>query len=313
MLVCRPTGRADEEPCARTILATLARRAYRRPVAEDGRRDAAVVLQDRTPRRQLRRGYRARARAPAGRPGVSVPHRARSVDRHAWHRLSRQRRRACVAAVVLPLEQHPGRRTAGAGGARPAERSRPCSNSRSGGCSPMPAPSSLVTNFAAQWLHLRNLRRRGSRPGAVSLFRREPAGGVPEGDGALLREHAARGSQRPRSAGADYTFVNERLARHYGIPGIYGSHFRRVRLPDANRGGLLGHGSILTVTSYSNRTSPVVRGKWVLDNILGTPPPPPPPNVPALNERDDQRTGRSRCARRWSSIGRIRCARAVTG
>ena len=87
---------------------------------------------------------------------------------------------------------------------------------------------------------------------------------------------------------ADYTFVNERLARHYGIPGIYGSHFRRVRFTNANRGGLLGHGSILTVTSYSNRTSPVIRGKWVLDNILGTPPPPPPPNVPALKERDDQ-------------------------
>jgi hypothetical protein len=85
---------------------------------------------------------------------------------------------------------------------------------------------------------------------------------------------------------ADYTFVNERLARHYGIPGIYGSHFRRVQFTDGTRGGLLGHGSILTVTSYSNRTSPVIRGKWVLDNILSTPPSPPPPNVPALQERD---------------------------
>ncbi|MGH9255534.1 MAG: DUF1588 domain-containing protein, partial [Vicinamibacterales bacterium] len=75
---------------------------------------------------------------------------------------------------------------------------------------------------------------------------------------------------------------------HYGIAGIYGSHFRRVRLTEANRGGLLGHGSILTVTSYANRTSPVVRGKWVLDNILGTPPPPPPPNVPELTARDPQ-------------------------
>jgi hypothetical protein len=73
------------------------------------------------------------------------------------------------------------------------------------------------------------------------------------------------------------------------MPGIYGSHFRRVRFTDPNRGGLLGHGSILTVTSYSNRTSPVIRGKWVLDNILGTPPPPPPPNVPPLKEHDNQR------------------------
>ncbi len=81
---------------------------------------------------------------------------------------------------------------------------------------------------------------------------------------------------------ADYTFVDERLARHYGIPSVRGSHFRRVPLDDEARGGLLGHGSILTVTSYANRTSPVNRGKWVLENILGTPPPPPPPDVPDL-------------------------------
>ena len=84
---------------------------------------------------------------------------------------------------------------------------------------------------------------------------------------------------------ADYTFVNERLARHYGIEGVYGSRFRRVTWTDEKRRGLLGHGSILTVTSLATRTSPVVRGKWVLENILGTPPPPPPPDVPELPDR----------------------------
>ena len=83
---------------------------------------------------------------------------------------------------------------------------------------------------------------------------------------------------------ADYTFVNERLARHYDLPGIYGSHFRRVRLPTEARRGLLGHASILAVTSYPNRTSPVLRGKWILENLLGTPPALPPPDVPALEE-----------------------------
>src|SRR4029077_3947374 len=78
---------------------------------------------------------------------------------------------------------------------------------------------------------------------------------------------------------ADYTFLNERLARHYGIPGVYGRQFRRVTFPNQERGGLLGQGSILTVTSYPNRTSPVLRGKYILENILGTPPSPPPPNV----------------------------------
>ena len=84
---------------------------------------------------------------------------------------------------------------------------------------------------------------------------------------------------------ADYTFVNERLARHYGIPHVYGNHFRRVPVTGEARRGMLGHGSILTVTSHADRTSPVVRGKWILDNLLGTPPPPPPPVVPALPER----------------------------
>jgi hypothetical protein len=83
---------------------------------------------------------------------------------------------------------------------------------------------------------------------------------------------------------ADFTFVNERLAQHYGIPNIYGGSFKRVTLQDEARRGLLGKGGVLTVTSLPNRTSPVGRGKWVLENILGTPPPPPPPNVPALQE-----------------------------
>jgi hypothetical protein len=89
---------------------------------------------------------------------------------------------------------------------------------------------------------------------------------------------------------ADYTFVNERLARHYGIPNVYGAHFRRVALDPtqaAQRGGIFGHGSLLTVTSYPNRTSPVLRGKWVLTNILGTPPSPPPAEVPGLPERGE--------------------------
>jgi hypothetical protein len=83
---------------------------------------------------------------------------------------------------------------------------------------------------------------------------------------------------------ADYTFLNERLARHYGIPNIYGSQFRRVPVTEDGRRGLLGHGSVLTVTSYATRTSPVLRGKWILENMIGSPPPPPPPNVPPLGE-----------------------------
>src|SRR5262249_50712005 len=89
---------------------------------------------------------------------------------------------------------------------------------------------------------------------------------------------------------ANYTFVNEALARHYDIPDVYGSHFRRVTYPDGRRAGILGQASILAVTSYPNRTSPVVRGKWLLENILGTPPPPPPASVPPFPEQEGKAT-----------------------
>ena len=113
---------------------------------------------------------------------------------------------------------------------------------------------------------------------------------------------------------ADYTFVNERLARHYGFPGVSGPEFRKVTYPDDRRRGVLGHASILTLTSHGNRTSPVLRGKWVLEVLLGSPPPPPPPDVPDLEEPETPWTAGS-C--RWPNnsrcTGRIRPAvRATT-
>jgi hypothetical protein len=156
-----------------------------------------------------------------------------------------------------------------------------------------PKSHALVENFAGQWLYLRNLQ--SARPDAElfpnydenlrTAMRRETE---------LFFESIIRGDRNVVDLlTAGYTFVNERLARHYGIPGIYGSHFRRIELEDEGRKGLLGHGSILTVTSYPNRTSPVLRGKWILENMLGTPPPAPPPNVPALEENAPGEAARS--------------------
>ncbi len=152
-----------------------------------------------------------------------------------------------------------------------------------------PRSRALTTNFAGQWLFLRNLRT--VAPNAVlfptfddnlrEAFRRETE---------LFFDSQVRADRSVLDLlAADYTFLNDRLARHYGIPGVYGSHYRRVRYPDDRRAGLLGHGSILTVTSHPNRTSPVVRGKWLLENLLGSPPPPPPPDIPALVENDEGR------------------------
>jgi len=148
-----------------------------------------------------------------------------------------------------------------------------------------PRSRALVDNFAAQWLHLRNLASitpdmrlfPDFDDNLRQAFRQETELFV---DSVLREDRSVLDLLR-----ANYTFVNERLARHYGIPHVYGSHFRRVALDHASeRGGLLRHGSILTVTSYATRTSPVLRGKWILDNLLGVPPPPPLPDVPALKD-----------------------------
>jgi hypothetical protein len=160
-----------------------------------------------------------------------------------------------------------------------------------------PRATTLVNNFFGQWLYLRNMPTvaRDSKEfpdwdeNLRDAFQRETE---------LFIESQLR-EDRPATEllTANYTFVNERLARHYGMPNVYGSHFRRVTYGDAHRGGVLGHGSVLTVTSYANRTSPVFRGKWLLENILGTPPPPPPPDVPPFPEAEGRSQPRSVRAR----------------
>ena len=156
-----------------------------------------------------------------------------------------------------------------------------------------PRAYAVVENFAGQWLFLRNLQ--SARPD-VEMFPNfdENLRRAMRRETELLFESIVREDRSVTDLlTADYTFVNERLARHYGMTGIYGSHFRRVAVTEEARLGLLGHASILTVTSYPNRTSPVLRGKWVMENILGTPPPPPLPNVPALEENEPGAAARS--------------------
>jgi hypothetical protein len=144
--------------------------------------------------------------------------------------------------------------------------------------------AALVENFAGQWLYLRNVRALTPDENRFPDFG-ESLRVAFQRETELFFESVLHDDRSVLEfLTADYTFLNERLARHYGIPNIYGSHFRRVTLPDPTRRGLLGHGSILAATAYPNRTSPVLRGKWVLENLLGTPPPLPPPNVPSLEE-----------------------------
>ena len=296
IFVCRPETAEEEEPCADEILGALARRAFRRPVTE---LDLEVL-----------RGFYTEGRA-AGNFDAGIQRALEStlVDPEFLFRIERDpagidpatpyplsdielaSRLSFFLWSSIPDDELLDAAEAGSlGDPAVLERQvrRMLADERAG---------VLVSSFAAQWLHLRRMRTVtpdvNAFPGFDDNLR-----------DALVRETELFVQSQIRDdrsvvdlLDADYTFVNERLARHYGIPNVYGSRFRRVDLPGKERRGLLGHGSVLTVTSLATRTSPVVRGKWVLENILGTPPPPPPPDVPDLPERADDGTVTSLRAR----------------
>jgi mono/diheme cytochrome c family protein len=149
-----------------------------------------------------------------------------------------------------------------------------------------PKSRALVENFAGQWLYLRNLRTQVPNSLAFPDFDDNLRRAF-QTETELFFESVMREDRNVLDLmTADYTFLNERLARHYDVPNVMGSHFRRVKMTGTNRRGLLGHGSVLMVSSHTDRTSPVVRGKWILDNLMGAPPPPPPVNVPPLKENE---------------------------
>jgi mono/diheme cytochrome c family protein len=284
ILVCTPATAGQEEGCAKRILSTLMRRAYRRPVTgadlqpimkfyregrTDGGFEAGVEMALRavlvSPEFLFRVEQDPANIAPKTAYRISELELASRLSFFIWSsipddELLDQAIRGKLRTPAV-LEQQVRRMLAD------------------------PRSRALVDNFAGQWLFLRNLA--GVKPD-MRLF--------PDFDDNLrqaLREETELFfdsiMREDRSVldllRAKYTFVNERLAKHYGIPNVYGSRFRRVELGDDSvRGGLLGQGSILTLTSYATRTAPVIRGKWILSNILGIPPPPPPATVPALKE-----------------------------
>jgi hypothetical protein len=283
VFVCRPQSASGDEQCARTILSRLARRAYRRPVTEQ---DLQTILgfyragqAEEGFEAGIQRGLRRILASPSfvfrveREPANTPPGTAyRLNDLDLASRLS------FFLWSSIPDEELLDAATRGTlstpAGLEKQVR-RMLANERS---------QALVDNFVSQWLTLNKLA--GVVPDVDAYpefdenlrdaFRQETRLFV----GAQLREDRSVGELLT----ANYTYVNERLARHYQIPNVYGSHFRRVTFSDGTRGGLLGQGSILTVTSYPNRTSPVLRGRWLLDNILGAPPPAPPPDVPSLQE-----------------------------
>ena len=286
IFVCRPgdgATEAEEAACARRIVSALARRAYRRPVTpadldvllgffDQGRGEAGFDAGVEMALRWLLASPEFVLRVERDPAGVAAGESYAVSDLELASRLSFFLWSSIPDDELLDLAE--------AGRLRDpavleAQARRMLADERS---------RALVTSFASQWLYLRNV------PAVVPDEDRFPD--VGEGlrqamrrETELLVESVFREDRNVVDLlTADYTFVNERLARHYGMPGVYGSHFRRVPVAHEARRGLLGHASILSVTSYPNRTSPVLRGKWVLENLLGTPPALPPPDVPALEE-----------------------------
>jgi cytochrome c551/c552 len=284
IFICTPASEADEAPCARKILSSLAQRAFRQqPSAEDletlmafyqnGRKNGgfngdrfnpgieravARILAD--PRFVFRFEHEPE-NVPVGRPyRVSDVELASRLSFFLWSSVPDDE----LLGLAMQNKLHEP-------AVLEAQTRRMLADERS---------DALVISFADQWLYLRELKeqRPESKVFTDNLrqsFRRETE---------LLFDSVMREDRNVVDLlDADYTFVDESLARFYGIPNVRGSRFRRVPVPDDSRRGLLGHASILLVTSVANRTSPVARGKWVLENVLGTPPPLPPPNVPPLD------------------------------
>jgi hypothetical protein len=150
-----------------------------------------------------------------------------------------------------------------------------------------PRSEALVKNYAAQWLQLRNLNAAAPNDDLFPYFDDNLLQAFQKETELFFNYNLRNGRPLLELLDANYTFLNSRLARFYDIPNIHGSHFRKVTLPEGTRGGILGQGSILTLTSYPNRTAPTIRGKWILVNILGAPPPPPPANIPSLRNKND--------------------------
>lgn len=291
IFVCRPAASEDEEQCARKILSMLARRAYRRPLTDE---DIEPLLVLYTASRGRSGSFEAGIETALERmlagpeflfrierdpadvaPGVAY----RVSDLELASRLSFFVWSSIPDDELLDLAERDKLRDSET---LQQQVRRMLADSRS---------KALVEDFAGQWLSLRNLNSVKPDPLVFPGFD-ENLRKAFQREAELFFESIVREDRSVADLlNADYTFLNERLARFYGIPNVYGSHFRRMTLSgNEERRGLLGKGSVLMATSYPNRTSPVTRGKWVLENILGTPPPPPPPNVPAL--KDNGRDGK---------------------
>jgi hypothetical protein len=288
---CRPTSPAEARPCAESIVTRLATQAYRRPLTAN---DLKALM-----------GFYDRGATAGGfETGIRTALQAVLASPHFLFRMEEAPPRVASGSDYLisdidlasrlsfflwgtPPDQELIELAAGKGLSRPETLSGQARRMLAD-----PRSAALATRFAAQWLRLQDLEK--VHPDALSYpYFDQTLAAAMQRETELFFDYLVREDKSVLDLlTADYTFVNERLARHYGISNVTGTEFRRVTYPDPIRRGLLGHGSVLTLTSHADRTSPVLRGKWVMEVLLGTPPPPPPPNVPAFESTDAAKEGR---------------------
>ncbi len=291
VFTCRPTAPEEERPCAERIVRDLATRAYRREVSDSDVEGLMFFYDEGAATRGFEGGIRTALQATLASPHFvfRMEEAPSDVEPGEIYEI----RDADLASRLsfflwgAPPDDELIRLADQGDLTNDDELERQVRRMLED-----PRAEALATRFAAQWLRLQDLDK--IRPDALSYpYYDQTLAEAMHRETELLFDHI-REDNRPITdlLTADYTFVNERLARHYGIPGVLGPDFRRVEYPDDRRRGLLGHGSILTLTSHANRTSPVLRGKWVMEVLLGTPPPPPPPNVPELEATDAAEEGR---------------------
>jgi hypothetical protein len=290
IFTCRPDAGMDEVACAKRIVAALARQAYRRPVTDNDLEGLLGFYQSGRNQGNFETGVRTAVQAILASPEFvfrfeKTPASAAPGKNYRITDLELASRLSYFLWSSAPDEQLV--MLAGQGKLRqPAILEQQVRRMLTD-----PKSEALSTVFADQWLHLQNLRESNPDLFLFPNFDRTLANSMRR-ETELLFDHIMRTDHSmTEMLTADYTFVDERLAKHYGIPNVMGSRFRQVAVADDNRHGLLGHSGILMLTSTATRTSPVQRGKYVLEVLLGTPPPPPPPNVPLLPENSDGRTG----------------------
>jgi hypothetical protein len=300
---CRPTSAEDERPCAQRIVSELAAKAYRRPLNETDLEGLMSFYETGAAEGDFESGVRTALQAILASPHFvfRLEEAPEAVDAEGIYRLNDLElasRLSFFLWATVPDEELVKVATQGLL-SDPAVLDRQVERMLAD-----PRADALATRFASQWLRLQDLE--GMHPDYLlyPLYDDTLATALKR-ETELFFENLVREDRSVLEIlTADYTFVNERLARHYGIPNVTGSQFRRVNPGGESRRGILGQGSVLTLTSVADRTSPVIRGKWVLEVLLGSPPPPPPPNVPLLEATTDQAHGKALSVREAMELHR---------